>query len=171
MAYVATQQLAQIADLDLGPATSAMVLALSMFDTATKNTYLRRASGTVLAAYAKRMPRTENASFVLSAWGDFTVSLVVNIARWMMISDRGFNPNSPADKAIRSRYDDAKQILDEIIDITNSTPRVDPDAIGMPDGDDEGPLGFSEGGGLDEADAWANVNRTARRTVAPTGLA
>jgi hypothetical protein len=152
MPAVATQQLATIADLDMGPANSAMRQALNMFTDADKGAYLRRASGTVLAAYAKRMPRTPGASFTLSAWGDFTIDLVVVVARWMMISDRGYNASSPADKAIRDRYDIVVKILDEIVDIDNKTPRIDPDAVGAPDADDEGPLAFSEGGPLDEAD-------------------
>jgi len=154
MPAVATQQLATIADLDMGPATSAMRQALVMYTDADKNTYLRRASGIVLAAYAKRMPRTAGASFTLSAWGDFTISLVVVIARWMMISERGFNPNIPADKVIRDRYDDVTKILDEIVDIENKSPRIDPDAVGAPDADDEGPLAFSEGGPRDESDYY-----------------
>lgn len=154
MPAVATQQLATIADLDTGPATSAMRQALVIFVDADKNTYLRRASGIVLAAYGKRMPRTAGASFVLSAWGDMTISLVVVICRWMMISDRGYNAANPADKAIRDRYDDATKILDEIVDIENKTPRIDPDAVGDPDADDEGSLSFSEGGERNEADYY-----------------
>jgi len=152
MPAVATQQLATIADLDTGPPTSAMRQALVMYTDTDKNTYLRRASGVVLAAYGKRMPRTAGASFALSAWGDMTKGLVVVIARWEMISDRGYNASNPADKAIRDRYDIAVKTLDEIVDINNSTPRIDPDAVGSPDADDEGSLSFSEGGPLDEAD-------------------
>lgn len=152
MPAVETQQLATIADLDTGPAESAMRQALKMYADADKNTYLRRASGVVLAAYGKRMPRTAGSSFVLSAWGDFTISLVVVICRWMMISDRGYNAANQADKAIRDRYDDATKILDEIVDLENKTPRIDPDAVGSPDADDEGPLMSSEGGPLNESD-------------------
>ncbi len=161
MPAVATQQLAVIADLDTGPTNTAMVQALAMYDAPTKNTYLRRASGEVLAAYAKRFHRALGSSFTLATWGDLTISLVVAIARWMMISDRGTNGENPADAAIKMRYDEARKTLDEIVDLENRTPRIDPDAIGTIDTDDEGPLGCSEGGPLDEADGWANMPRRA----------
>lgn len=160
MPAVATQQLAAIADLDTGPTTSALRQAIAMFSDTEKNTYLRRASGTVLSAYAKRMPRTAGASFTLSAWGDFTIDLVVVVARFMMISDRGYNASNPTDKAIRDRYDMVTKVLDEIVDLENKTPRVDPDAVGAPDGDDEGPLAASEGGALNEADYWTKTTGT-----------
>lgn len=162
MPAVATQQLAELTDLDTGPTTSAMRQALSMYSAAEKTTYLRRASGTVLAAYAKRMPRTPGASFRLSAWGDFTIDIVIVVCRWMMISDRGYNAANAADKAIRDRYDIVVKVLDEIADIENKTPRIDPDAVGDPDADDEGPLAASEGGALDEADYWARPWRSRR---------
>lgn len=156
MPAVATQQLATVADLDTGPANTAMRQALVMFTETEKNTYLRRASGVVLAAYGKRMPRTAGASFALSAWGDFTISLVIDIARWKMISARGYNAANAADKALRDQYDETVKILDEIIDLENKTPRIDPDAIGAPDGDDEGPLAASEGGARNESDYWTH---------------
>lgn len=155
MSAVQTQQLAQVSDLDLGPANSAMVRALEMFDGPTKNTYLRRASGVVLAAYAKRLHRNDGSSFVLAKWGDLTIGLVCAVARWEMLNDRGWDPDNPTDKTIRARYDDATKILDEIVDLTNKTPRIDPDAVGIVDVDEEGPLGHSEGGRLDEADHYA----------------
>ena len=155
MPAVATQQLAQISDLDLGPANTAMVKATAMYDAASKNAYLRRASGVVLAAYAKRLHRADGSSFVLSVWGDFTIGLVCSIARWMMMSDRGYNPDNPTDKTIYLRYLDTKGILDEIVDLQNKTPRIDPDAVGSIDVDEEGPLGCSEGGCLDESDHYA----------------
>jgi hypothetical protein len=156
MPAVVTQHLAVIADLDSGPANTAMVAAIAMFSDANKDTYLRRASGIVLAAYAKRMHRDPGSSFRLATWGDFTIDLTVNIARHMMLADRGYNPTNPADKAIRARYDDAIKILDEIVDLDNKTPRIDPDAVGTLDVDDEGPLGFSEGGCRDEADGFTH---------------
>lgn len=160
MTAVETQQLAQVTDLDTGPATSALVQALAMFDVDTKNAYLRRASGRVLAAYAKRMPRTAGASFALLRWGDFTIEIVVALARYAMICDRGFNGNAPADKHIRAKYDDATKILDEIVDLENRTPRIDPDAVALAvDHDDEGPLGCSEGGPRDEADFFTHRHR------------
>ncbi len=156
MPAVATQQLATIADLDTGPATAAMVQALAMFDAATKNAYLRRASGVVLSAYGIRFGRVLGASFTLATWGDLTIGFVVSIARWLMLSDRGFNGASPTDKAIRDRYDETIKILDEISDIQNRTPRIDPDASdGTPATEELGALSCSEGGPLDEADAWA----------------
>jgi hypothetical protein len=154
---VATQQLAQISDLDLGPANSAMVKATAMYDADSKNAYLRRASGTVLAAYAKRLHRADGSSFVLAAWGDFTKDLVCSIARWKMIGDRGYNPENATDKAIFTRYLETRTILDEIVDLQNKTPRIDPDAIGSIDVDEEGPLGCSEGGTLDQADHYARL--------------
>lgn len=157
MPAVATQQLATVADLDTGPATSAMVRALKMYDATQKDIYLRRASGRILAAYGKRFPRTAGASFVLTAWGDMTIDLTVTIARHMMIADRGYDSSLPADKEIRARYEDAVKILDEIIDIENKTPRIDPDAVGGPDADDEGSLASNEGGALDQADAWTRT--------------
>lgn len=156
MPAVQTQQLATIADLDQGPADSAMVEALAMFDDATKTTYLRRASGVVLAAYGVRFGRALGSSFKLVNWGDFTIALVVSVTRWMMISDRGFNPANSADKTIQARYDETTKILDQIIDITNKAPRFDPDASdGTPFQEELGSLSCSEGGALDEADHWA----------------
>lgn len=158
MPAVATQQLAQIADLDTGPVTSAMVKALDMYDAATKNSYLRRASGVILAAYGVRFGRPLGTSFTLATWGDFTIGLVVSVCRWQMISDRGFNPANPSDKAIQARYDETTKILDEIVDITNPTPRFDPDALdSTPFVEELGSLSFSEGGPFDEADHWAKV--------------
>ena len=158
MPAVSTQQLAQIADLDTGPATAAMVQSLAMFDTATKNAYLRRASGVVLAAYGIRFGRVLGTNFTLVDWGDLTIGLVVSIARWMMISDRGFNGANPADSAIRERYDETTKILDEIVDLKNQFPRIDPDATdGTPFYEELGALARSEGGCLDEADHWARV--------------
>lgn len=158
MPAVATQQLATIADLDQGPATSAMVKALAMFDTATKNTYLRRASAKVLAAYAIRFGRPVGASFTLAKWGDLTIGMTCSIARWMMLSDRGYNPAAPADVSIKAQADDVSKILDEISDIENRTPRRDPDASDGTDSAEElGSLACSEGGAFDEADAWARV--------------
>ena len=156
MAAVETQQLAFVPDLDTGPATSAMVQALAMFTCDQKDIYLRRASGSVLAAYAKRFPRSPGSSFRLATWGDLTKKLVIDLARYEMLCDRGFNGNAPTDKQIRARYDDAVKILDEIVDLENRTPRIDPDAVGSPDADDEGPLGFSEGGPRDEADGFTH---------------
>lgn len=155
MSAVTTQQLATIANLDLGPATLPMVKALTVFDATTKDAYLRRASAEVLSAYGKRYPRAGGASFTLAKWGDLTIGMVCAIARWMMISDRGYNPSAPADATIKARYDEARLTLDEIADITNRTPRVDPDAVGTTDADDMGPLASSEGGVFDEADTWA----------------
>lgn len=155
MGAVQTQQLATVADLN-GPATTAMVQALAGFSDPQKDTYLRRASGRVLAAYGKRM------TLPLVQWGDFTIDLAVTLARWMMIADRGFNAQNPADAAIKARADEATAILDEIVDLENKTPRMDPDAIdSTASEDEEGPLAASEGGGLDEADGWA-------RTTGPT---
>jgi len=156
MPAVETQQLAFVTDLDTGPATLAMVQALAMFSADEKDVYLRRSSGRVLAAYAKRFPRAPGSSFRLAQWGDFTKELTVNLTRYAMLCDRGFNGNSPTDKEIRARHDDAVKILDEIVDLENRTPRIDPDAVGSPDHDDEGPLGCSEGGPRDEADGFTH---------------
>lgn len=135
-----------------------------MFDAATKATYLRRASGRVLAAYAIRYQRIPGVSFALDAWGDFTIALVVGIARYMMIAElRGYNAKNPADMAIRAVYDDATKILDELVDIKNATPRRDPDVTFGPQGDESlGSLASSEGGAFDEADAWATIPGLAR---------
>lgn len=156
MPAVATQQLATIANLDTGTATTAMVQSLAMFDVATKNEYLRRASGVVLAAYGVRLGRVLGSSFVLATWGDFTIGLVVAICRWQMISDRGFNGANPADKAIKDRYDETIKTLDAIADITIRAPRFDPDASdGTPAYEELGALSASEGGAFDQADSWA----------------
>lgn len=158
MPAVVTQQLASIADLDLGPSTSAMVKALAGFDTATKNVYLRRASAKVLAAYAIRFGRPAGASFTLAKWGDLTIGMTCSLARWAMLSDRGYNPALPADTSIKAQADEATAILDEISDITNKTPRRDPDVSDGTDGVEElGSLACSEGGAYDEADAWAKA--------------
>ncbi len=121
--------------------------------------FLRRASGVVLAAYGVRFGRVLGSSFVLVDWGDFTVALVVAVARYMLIAERrGYNAKDPADMAIRAGYDDATRILDEIVDITNKTPRFDPDAAdGNPADEELGSLSASEGGDLDQADFWTQT--------------
>lgn len=156
MPAVQTQQLATIADLDQGPPQSAAVQALSMFDATTKNTFLRRASGVVLGKYGVRFGRVPGTSFVLVTWGDLTIALVVAIARYMLIAERrGYNDKDAADKAIRAGYDDAMRTLGEIADITNKTPTFDPDATDGSTGYEElGSLSATEGGDLDQADAW-----------------
>lgn len=128
MPAVQTQQLAVIADLDTGPDTSAMVQALAMYTDAQKNIYLRRASGTVLAAYGARFGRTAGESFRLAKWGDLTIGLVIAVARWEMISDRGYNEKAPADAAIRKRFEDVKEALAQIVDLKAKAPNFDPDA-------------------------------------------
>lgn len=150
MPAVETQLLADETDLALlGPLAS----ALGPLSSPTKLANLRRASGEVLAAYGKRFRRTAGASFTLSQWGDFTKGLVVDIAAFrMIIGPRGLSPTSPDGKLFVENYQRAQEILNEIVDLTNSSPRMDPDAIGDPDGDDMGPLGASEGGDRDEAD-------------------
>lgn len=157
MPAVQTQQLAFIADIDVGDPRSAMVRSLSMFDSATKNTFLRRASADVLSAYAKRHHRIAGSSFVLAKWGDLTIGLVVDIARYKLIASRGFNPDDGGDVSIKAAHDEAQKILSEIRDITNKDAREDPDVIGMIDADEQGALSASEGGTFDEADGWAQA--------------
>jgi hypothetical protein len=149
MGATQTQQLATVADLD-GPATTAMVQALAGFSDEQKDTYLRRASSHVLSFYAKRM------TLPLVTWGDFTKDLVITIARWMMIADRGYNANNPADAAVKARADMSFEALKEIVDLENKTPRMDPDVVdSTAELDEEGPLAATEGGDRDEADYWA----------------
>jgi hypothetical protein len=163
MPAVQTQQLATQTDLSrLGPLAS----ALGSLDSATKDANLRRASGEVLAAYAKRFPRSAGSSFVLAAWGDFTIGLVVDIAAFrMLIGPRGVNPSSPDGKLLVENYQRAQAILNEIVDLTNASPRIDPDAVGSPDADDEGPLANSEGGDLDQSDNWTRTTNTTSRLL------
>jgi hypothetical protein len=157
MPAVATQLLADLDDLAaLGP----LPAALGTLSDAVKLANLRRASGEVLAAYGKRFPRTAGASFVLAKWGDFTKGLVVDIAAFRMLTTgpRGLNPTTPKDGGMLvENYKRAQDILNEIVDLTNSNPRMDPDAVGGPDDDDMGSLSYSEGGPFDEADAWAKI--------------
>lgn len=156
MPAVQTQQLAQVSDLDQGGAAFALVKALQGFDNVTKDTYLRRASAVVLSAYAIRFGRPYGQSFTLTTWGDLTIGMVCDLARYAMLCDRGFNPALPADKSIAARADAATKILDEISDLTNKTPRSDPDAAdGTPGYEELGSIAHSEGGPLDEADHWA----------------
>ncbi len=158
MPAVATQLLADETNLaQLGPLAS----ALGTLSSAVKLANLRRASGEVLAVYAKRLPRTAGSSFALAKWGDFTIGLVVDIAAFrMLIGPRGLNPSSPDGKLIVENYQRAQDILNEIVDIENRNPRIDPDAVGSPDADDEGPLACSEGGDLDQADNWTRTTTT-----------
>lgn len=158
MPAVQTQLLADETDLaELGP----LPAALGVLTSQVKLTNLRRASGEVLSAYAKRFPRTAGSSFVLAQWGDFTKGLVVDIAVFRMLTTgpRGLNPTTPDGKLLADNYKRAQDTLNEIADITNNNPRIDPDAVGSPDDDDMGSLASSEGGALDEADSWANVSR------------
>lgn len=153
MPAVQTQLLADENDLaQMGPLPS----ALGVLGSSVLLANLRRASGEVLAAYGKRFRRTPGASFVLAQWGDFTKGIVVDIAAFRMLTTgpRGVNPSSPDGKLLTENYQRAQEILNEIVDLENHNPRIDPDAVGAPDADDEGPLGASEGGGRDEADAF-----------------
>ncbi len=154
MPAVETQLLADETDLaQMGLLAS----AIGNLSSAIKLANLRRASGEVLAAYAKRFRRAPGESFTLGRWGDFTKGLVVDIATFRLITGpRGLNPSSPDGKLLVENYQRAQEILNEIVDLTNSNPRIDPDAVGDPDADDMGPLACSEGGTLDEADAWAD---------------
>lgn len=153
MPAVQTQLLADETDLaQMGPLAS----ALGTLSSAIKLASLRRASGEVLAAYGKRFRRTAGSSFTLATWGDFTKGLVVDIATFrLIVGPRGLNPSSPDGKVLVENYQRAQEILNEIADLKNENARIDPDALGDPDADDMGPLAYSEGGDLDEADAWA----------------
>jgi hypothetical protein len=157
MPAVATQLLADLDDLAaFGPLLS----ALGTLTDAVKLRNLRRASGDVLAAYGKRFPRTAGASFTLAVWGDFTKGLVVDIAVYRMLTTgpRGLNPTTPDGKLFTENYRLAQEILNEIADLTNTNPRMDPDAVGSPDADDMGSLSYSEGGTLDESDLWTRMH-------------
>jgi hypothetical protein len=162
MPAVETQLLADETNLaQLGPLAS----ALGTLSSAVKLANLRRASGEVLAAYAKRFPRTAGSSFVLATWGDFTIGLVVDIAAFrMLIGPRGINPSSPDGKLLVENYQRAQEILNEIVDLDNKNPRIDPDAVGSPDVDDEGSLSATEGGDLDQSDDWTRTVSTTTTT-------
>lgn len=153
MPAVATQLLAEVSDLALlGPLAS----ALGVLSTETKEANLRRASGEVLASYAKRM------KLPLVQWGDFTKGLVVDIAAYRMLTTgpRGLNPSSPDGKMFTENFERAKQTLNEIADLQNANARVDPDVIDSSEAEDEfGPLGASEGGALDESDFFTKSGR------------
>lgn len=154
MPAVATQQLAEITDLVLtGPPQA----ALAMLSNDVKNAQLRKASGHVLAAYGVRFGRKLGTSFTLATWGDFTKGIVIDLAIYALLgTSRGFNPETPDGKAIKEARDEAKALLDAIADITNKSPRFDPDATdGTPADEELGSLAASEGGAFDEADSWA----------------
>jgi hypothetical protein len=156
MPAVETQQLAQIADLVL---TGPPVAALAMLSEDVRNAQLRKASGQVLAAYGVRFGRVRGSSFKLATWGDFTKGLVIDLAVYALLgTSRGFNPETADGKAIVRARDEAKWLLDEISDIANKFPRFDPDATDATPGyEEEGALACSEGGPLDQADAWAHA--------------
>lgn len=156
MPAVATQLLADLDDLAaFGP----LPATFAMLDDAVKLRNLRRASGDVLAAYGKRFPRKAGASFTLAQWGDFTKGLVVDIAAYRMLTTgpRGLNMKGADGGLLVAAYEKAQEILNEIVDLTNSNPRMDPDAVGGPDADDMGSLSASEGGYLNEADGWTKA--------------
>ncbi len=156
MPAVQTQLLADETDLaQLGPLSS----ALGVLSSEVKLANLRAASGLVLAAYGKRFRRTPGQSFVLAAWGDMTKKLVVQlmVGEALTTGPRGLNPSTPDGRLFGEMYTRALTTLNEIADITNPNARIDPDAVGSPDADDMGSLSCSEGGDLDEADAWANT--------------
>ena len=156
MPAVQTQLLADLDDLaGLGP----LPASLATLTDAVKLRNLRRASGEVLAVYGKRFPRTAGASFTLSQWGDFTKGLVVDIAAFRMLTTgpRGLNMAKADGGLLTANYERAQGILNEIADLTTSSPRIDPDAVGGPDADDMGSLAASEGGALDEADGWTKL--------------
>jgi hypothetical protein len=155
MPAVETQLLADETNLaQLGPLAS----ALGTLTSEVKLANLRRASGEVLAAYAKRFQRTAGSSFELATWGDFTIGIVVDIAQFrMLIGPRGLNPSSPDGKLLVENYQRAQDILNAIADLENKNARIDPDAVGSPDADDFGPLACSEGGALNEADGWTKT--------------
>ena len=162
MPVVETQLLADETDLaQLGSLPS----AIGNLSSAVKLANLRRASGEVLAAYGKRFRRTAGASFALATWGDFTKGLVIDIAVFRLITGpRGINPSSPDGKVLVENYQRAQEILNEIVDLTNDHPRIDPDAVGEPDADDMGPLAFSEGGDIDQSDGWTRTVTTTTAT-------
>jgi len=60
----------------------------------------------------------------LLQWGQDLVRFNVNIARYLLIMSRGFNPNNPAEEAYISDYDKIRKILN---DIANN--RYTPDQI------------------------------------------
>lgn len=156
MPYVPTQQLATIADLGLtGPPGA----AIAMLSVAVKNAQLTLASGKVLAAYGVRFGRVLGTSFTLATWGDFTKGLVVSLATCALLRiSRGYNPETPDGKAVERDCEEAKTTLDEIADITNKSPRFDPDATdGTPFYEELGALAHSEGGEFDRSDGWAHV--------------
>lgn len=160
MPAVQTQLLADETDLaQMGVLAS----ALSNLSSAIKLANLRRASGEVLAAYAKRFRRAPGSSFTLAVWGDFTKGLVIDIACFrMIVGPRGLNPSSPDGKILTDNYQRAMEILNEIADLENANARIDPDAVGSPDTDDMGPLGTSEGGPMNAADDFTRRGRCTR---------
>ena len=60
--------------------------------------------------------RAFNARFVLPlfSWGTGVVQKCIDIAAWIALRDRGFDPNQPLDIAIRTGYTDALKWLDDV---------------------------------------------------------
>ncbi len=73
----------------------------------------------------------------LVTWSDDLREVVCALAAWTVLTTRGFNPDSPSDAAVRTRYDDAIRWLERVADgkirpvIKDSAPAEQPASAPM----------------------------------------
>lgn len=99
--------------------------ALTSVPTDSQDAQLAAASSFVDGYLAKRF------TLPLSAWGDDVTRATCAVAAWDSLTVRGFNPNSPADVAVRMRYEDIVRWLEKVASgavvpqgIVDATPTV-----------------------------------------------
>lgn len=112
---------------------------------ADKNAFLLVASG-ILDGYLTgqfTLPLQPN------SWGSAIKLIVSDIASWLMLSKRGFNPANDEDKNIRQRYEDAIALAKTIADGSWTPELIDANGLGGPgagSGTGSGPDGgFGQG--------------------------
>ncbi len=114
MAYATRTKLTQ-----LGLPTA----ALADVSTTDQDAALDGASGIADGYLRKRY------SLPLATYGDDLTTHVCSIAAWLILKTRGFNPEDPADAAIRMGYEDAIEWLESVAagdidpqNVTDATP-------------------------------------------------
>jgi phage gp36-like protein len=85
----------------------------------------------------------------LASWGDDLRRCVVHIASWDLMCRRGFDPENPADQAVRLRYMDAIKWLERVAAGT-----VTPTDLPEDDDEDEGSVFEDHAAASDPERGW-----------------